>query len=286
MKKAISYKLLAISRRKTGDSLVQDQDNLLPFVGINKLTQSFLLLGLLACGCNQLIPPPEAGQNAIHVQAQEVFRLADADNWLFRTPGLWKVAGESDRRYLQLSPPRTRRPTLPGPRRPQEYAIYKPYEFRSFSLSCFVRVDDDTNNSTRDACIIFGRQDDTHFYYVHLSDVSDATHNTIMRVAGSTRQAIIPAIGRTKPVMVDSQWHKVDILRNADTGLIQVFVDARDEKASKPYLEATDKAYEWGFVGLGSFDHNTSFARILVEGEGRKPIATPTADDTTTTTEK
>jgi hypothetical protein len=120
----------------------------------------------------------------------------------------------------------------------------------------------------RDACVIFGRRDDTHMYYVHLSGVSDAAHNTIMRVDGATRTRIMPDSFRPPPVMTDRAWHKVDVLRNVDTGLIQVFVDAGSEGAA-PYFEVTDRTYDWGFVALGSFDDFASFARVRIEGEGR-----------------
>jgi hypothetical protein len=218
----------------------------------------------------------------LHVQTRETFQLAGADNWLFRTPELWKVADENGRRYLQMSEA-PQRPMTPGVRRPQEYAIYSPYEFRSFSLSCYVRVDRDPATTARDAVIIFGRQDDTHLYYVHLSGRSDAAHNTIMRVDGATRQRLMPDNYNPTPIMTDREWHKVDVLRNCDTGLIQVYVDANDPATAKPYFEVNDKTYDWGYLALGSFDDFASFARIFIEGEGRKPTSPPRADAGATT---
>ncbi|MBI4580841.1 MAG: hypothetical protein HY718_14125, partial [Planctomycetes bacterium] len=169
-------------------------------------------------------------------------------------------------------------PMLPGVRRPQEYAIYRPYEFRTFSLSCFVRLDRNPAVAARDACIIFARRDDTHFYYVHLSGLSAGTHNAIIRVDGATRTTLTPDADRPKAVMTDRNWHKVDLLRDCDTGRIQVFVDAYDAKTARPYFEVTDKTYDWGFIALGSFDDYASFAHILIEGEARKPASPPSTD--------
>jgi hypothetical protein len=207
----------------------------------------------------------------------ENFDLSDADSWMFRTPSLWKVAEDAGHRYLQMSEPPAR-PLASGVRRPQEYAIFRPYELRSFALSCFVRVDRDPATKARDACIILGRQDNTHFYYVHLSGLSDAAHNTIMRVDGTTRKRLLPDTYNPPPIMTDRQWHKVDVLRDCDTGSIQVYVDARDAATAKPYFQVVDKTYEWGFVGIGSFDDFASFAKIMIEGEGRKPAALPVVD--------
>ncbi|HON68308.1 MAG TPA: hypothetical protein PLS23_17605 [Phycisphaerae bacterium] len=234
----------------------------------------------LLAGCSQSNATSERAtptDKPLHVRILETFQLSDADAWIFRTPELWTVADEQGRRYLQMHEPPAR-PMLPGIRRPQEYAIYAPYEFRSFSLSCFVRVDRDPATKARDAVIIFGRQDDTHLYYVHLSGLSDGVHNTIIRVDGQTRQRILPDNFHPAPVMTDREWHKVDVLRNADTGLIQVYVDAYDEATARPYFEVTDRTYEWGHLALGSFDDFASFAQIRIEGEARKPATPPTAD--------
>ncbi len=242
------------------------------FLSGNPFPRMLLLFApLLLAGCN---PPGSASivrEEPMHVRVQERFELSDADSWTARTPSLWKVADEAGRRYLQMSEPPPR-PMLSGVRRPQEYAVFTPYEFRSFSLSCFVRVDRDPATKARDACIILGRQDLTHFYYVHLSGLSDGAHNTIMRVDGQTRKRLLPDTFNPAPLLTDREWHRVDVLRDADTGLIQVYVDARDAKTAKPYFEVTDKTYEWGFLGLGSFDDFASFANIMIEGEGRKPV--------------
>lgn len=221
-------------------------------------------------GCHQPASPAagRADDEPLFVQVEETFASGDADAWVFRTPELWRVVEEGGRRYLQMSEP-PGRPPLPGVRRPQEYAVYQPHEFRSFSFSCHVRVDRDPATKARDACVIFGRQDDTHFYYVHLSGLSDGVHNTILRVDGDSRQRLLPDDFNPPPIMTDRAWHKVDVLRNCDTGLIQVYVDATDASTAEPYFEVYDKTYEWGRIAIGSFDDFASFARIAIEGQAR-----------------
>ena len=162
---------------------------------------------------------------------------------------------------------------LPGVRRPQEYALYSSYEFRGFSLSARVRVDRDPSVSRRDAVFIFGWQDDTHFYYAHLSGATDEWHNALIRVDGQTRVSLVPPAQRPRPTMTDTAWHKVDILRDVTTGTIDVYVDAYDESA-RPVFHAVDRTYEWGYIGLGSFDDHASFAHIKIEGEAR-PASRP-----------
>ena len=117
----------------------------------------------------------------------------------------------------------------------------------------------------RNICIALGRQDPTHLYYVHLSNISDDTHNTIIRADGDRRFRLLPANPYPRPAITDGEWHRVDVLRNFDTGIIEVYVDQADE----PLFRALDKTYEWGTIGIGSFDHAMSIGRFFVRGEAR-----------------
>lgn len=234
-----------------------------------------LLLPTLALavlpGC--LTPPssrtsPPIGEALSQVSVSEQFLLNEpGDDWILRTPELWRIAAEGDRRFLQMAIP-PERPLPPGVRRPQEYAIYGKHEFRSFNLSVAVRADRETSVTRRDAVIIFGRQDPTHFYYAHLSGATDEWHNALVRVDGQSRTALVPPLQRPKPTLVDREWHKVDVVRDVSAGTIKVYFDAFDESA-RPVFDVVDRTYDWGYVGLGSFDDHASFARFRIEGEGR-----------------
>lgn len=232
---------------------------------------------LAAAGCSQHLDATAAPQDApAVVLIREDFTSDESlDRWTFRTPELWRIAVEGHRRMLQMAIP-PQRPALPGVRRPQEYAVYNRYDFRSFSLSCRVRVDRDVSVAARDACIIFGRQDDTHFYYAHLSGLSNDVHNTLMRVDGQTRVSLVPRERQPAPTFTDREWHRVDILRDVDTGRIQVFFDV--ERNPEPVFDVIDHTYEWGQIGLGSFDDHASFAQLVIDGQAR-PRATHTPAD-------
>ena len=239
-----------------------------------------VLLLLSACltqaGCRSLFKGSDKEPGPLTlVEAPIEFKLDEpGDVWTFRTPELWRVAVEGDRRFLQMAPP-PERPMLPGVRRPQEYAIYNKYQFRNFSLSCRVRVDCDPAVAGRDACIIFGRQDETHFYYVHLSNAASGSHNTIVRVDGDTRTTLLPA-GQHPPVTVPGrEWHKVDVLRDVDAGTITLYVDAYDPGRATPWAQVRDTTYDWGHIGLGSFNDHASFGRILLAGEARRSGPSP-----------
>ena len=60
----------------------------------------------------------------------------------------------------------------------------------------------------------------------------------------------------------DEEWHHVRITRDAESGLIKVFYDDMDESV----MEATDKSFTWGQIGLGSFDDTADFAELKIIG--------------------
>ena len=209
--------------------------------------------------------------NVVKVTVTDDFDFdAPGDAWNFRTPSLWRIAHEGRRRFLQMAIPPDQ-PVPPGIFQPWESALYGKYEFRSFSLSCRVRIDREVSVKGRDACIIFGRQDDNHFYSVCLSNDNDDFHNNIIVVDGRDHRPLLAA-ARPAPAITDRNWHWVDMIRDVHSGPIRVYVDD-DTKVSSPspLFEVKDRRYEWGAIGLGSLDDHASFARFAIEGQARPP---------------
>lgn len=237
-----------------------------------------LTVGALAgCQMDKEHTPVDRASYKI-VRIFEDFTLdSPGEAWSFRTPSLWRITEEGDHRYLQMAI-QPERPMMTGVRRPQEYVIYNAYEFRSFALACYTRVDNDPAIRGRDACLFFGRHDNTHLYYVHLSNYSDQWHNNIIRVDGETRASLLPVSLRPRPAITDRQWHRIDVVRDVDEGTIRVWVDLDRDPELPTVFEVTDRTYEWGFIGLGSFDDHASFAQVAIEGQARRPAAPPAID--------
>lgn len=112
----------------------------------------------------------------------------------------------------------------------------------------------------RDMCLFFGHQDPTHFYYVHIANQSDAHANSIFLVNGEPRVSI--AKTRTEGTKWDENWHTVRLVREVETGTIEVFFDDHIE----PIMTAIDHNFEWGKVGIGSFDDTGQFDDICLRG--------------------
>ena len=58
----------------------------------------------------------------------------------------------------------------------------------------------------------------------------------------------------------DDDWHMVRVERNIDTGTIKVYFD----DMSTPHMEAADKNFGVGRIGIGSFDDLNEFDDIVV----------------------
>ncbi len=112
----------------------------------------------------------------------------------------------------------------------------------------------------RDLCVFFGYQDAAHFYYIHLGQTADATANSVFLVDNADRVSI--ARYRTSGTPWDDQWHRVRLMRDADTGRIEVYFDDR----TTPAMTAYNSRFRWGRIGVGSFDDRGRFDDIQLHG--------------------
>ncbi|QKG21845.1 PQQ-dependent sugar dehydrogenase [Actinomadura verrucosospora] len=178
-------------------------------------------------------------------------RLMGADNWAPVTPSKWRFPGNE----VVLAEEGSQRP---GPRRPFEYAVLKSGPVLGSSrIDAQVRLDTPVDIINRDVIIVFGYQDDTHFYYTHLStDNSIYPHNGIFVVNGADRLRIDQQWNANRshgapPTITDANWHRVRVSHCAGTGEIAVYVDG----STRPAMTALDKTFTSGRVGFGSFDN-------------------------------
>jgi hypothetical protein len=113
----------------------------------------------------------------------------------------------------------------------------------------------------RDVCIVFGYQDPAHFYYVHLGKQADDHANQIFIVDGSARKKI--SITSTEGTNWDDAWHMLKVSRRAGDGKIAIYFDDLD----KPVMTAEDKTFQWGQIGVGTFDDTAEFDQLELRGQ-------------------
>ena len=213
-----------------------------------------MVFRLAACGILILCP------QELPVLVSEDFEKG-ADRWEFSDPAAWKVADGPKGRMLSLVEKTT--PKTPH-KSPFAIALLKDLTVGDFVLECDVQSTVKPYPQ-QDLCLIFGYQDNAHFYYSHLGRQTDKNNNQLFVVNGAN-QAMIST--RTTPgIDWDDEWHHVKVVRKTADGTIEVYWD--DMKT--PVQTATNKAFAWGRVGVGSFDDLGNFDNVALRGVKVEP---------------
>jgi len=146
----------------------------------------------------------------------------------------------------------------PKHRSPHNIAWIKDLNVDSFAIKLKVRSTKDTGNH-RDCCVFFSKQNADQFYYAHLGAKPDPASGQVMIVNNSPRS---PLTKNNKLVPWDDSWHEVMLVRDAKSGLIEVYFDNMDE----PMMTCKDTTFAAGSIGIGSFDDMNEFDDIRVYG--------------------
>jgi hypothetical protein len=112
----------------------------------------------------------------------------------------------------------------------------------------------------RDACVVFGYQDPSHMYYVHLGKKTDDHANQIFIVNNAARTKI--STKTTAGTDWDDKWHHVRIVRRPASGEIAIYFDDMNE----PVMTANDKTFASGQIGVGTFDDTADWDDIQLRG--------------------
>jgi hypothetical protein len=187
------------------------------------------------------------------------FEDGSLDLWEATDPSAWRIEDGHGGKVLSLFKNSSYSPPY---RSPYNINLVRNIAVESFTLELDVLS---TNNdyAHRDLCLFFGYQDSSHFYYTHLGKTADAHANSIFIVDSAARISI--ANYRTNGVPWDSNWHRVRLYRNTETGDIEVYFD----DMSTPIMTAVNHRFLWGRVGVGSFDDKGQFDNVELHGQLR-----------------
>ena len=202
------------------------------------------LLALILGGCAARTPVADA---------PALSSPADLARWTLDGSGTWEIRDG----MLVLAQKGTPAGAI---RRPSALAILEGPPLRRATIRTQMRSTAPQTTLNRDLEVIFGYESPTRFYYVHLAGITDAAHNGIFLVADADRRRIDD--GTAPPQLRDVAWHDVRVVRDGDSGSIEVYVDG----AATPALRAVDTTLRSGRVGVGSFDDTGEFRGFSVTG--------------------
>jgi hypothetical protein len=187
---------------------------------------------------------------------QDDFERDELGDWEPTDPKAWKITRIDANRVLDQHKASQYEPPV---RSPFNIALAKNVDVGDMVMDAEVHSTG-RDYGHRDLCFVFGRQDPSHFYYVHLGKEADPHANSIFLVDGKPRVSI--AESRTKGTPWTEGWHHVRVVRKVGDGLIQVFFDDMET----PAMTAHDKTFFHGGIGVGSFDDTGQFDAIQVWG--------------------
>lgn len=191
----------------------------------------------------------------------EDFNDTALPGWSFTDRSAWRVTNSPTGRILEQHSASAYEPKV---RSPLNIAWLDSSPVSDFVLDVQVRSTA-REYGHRDVCLFFGRQDDAHFYYVHLAPSPDPAAHSIFLVNGQPRVSI--ARQRGEGVRWGDGWHHVRIVRSREKGRIEVFFD----DMRTPIMTAEDRTFLSGPIGLGTFDDTAQFDRLRLWGKAASP---------------
>jgi hypothetical protein len=188
-----------------------------------------------------------------------------AERWQPTDPKAWRVSdGRGGKVYDQFVKQSAYKPPH---RSPFNFALLKDVTVGDFALTAKVRSTI-KDYGHRDACLIFGYQDKAHFYYVHFGKQTDDHANQIFIVNDKPRTKISTktteiSTKTTEGTPWTDEWHNVKVVRRVKEGTIEVYFD----DMQKPAMTATDKTFEHGQIGVGTFDDTSLWDDVKLFGK-------------------
>ena len=207
-------------------------------------------------------PLPEGVPADYKLHYSQDFKSADAlKDFVFTDPKAWRHATEKEgdqRGSMELFGKSKYKYKV---RSPLNIALVKNKKVGSFVLEAELKQTG-KEYGHRDMCLFWGFQDPSHFYYVHISSTSDAHAHQIFIVNDKPRTKITTE-GTKGHKWSSKPWHKVRIVRDIESGKIEIYVN----DLTKPIMKATDKTFGAGYLGFGSFDDTgkISHARVYAK---------------------
>ncbi len=148
----------------------------------------------------------------------------------------------------------------PPVRSPHSIAWLRDIVVSDFVMTVKVESTNYKAGNHRDLCLFWGRQDASHFYYVHFGAKADPHACQVFIVDGKPRAKI--TVDEAQGTPWGKAWHVVRVVRTVADGKIKVYFDDME----RPMMTARDDTFKWGQVGLGTFDDNGNFDGFELQG--------------------
>jgi len=177
---------------------------------------------------------------------------------VFTDPTAWRIGEDGGKTFLEQHKASAYKPTH---RSPFNFALIDGKTFGD----CIIDVECQQTSKEyghRDMVFVFGFQDPSKFYYVHIATKADDHANNVFIVKDAPRLKISKESNTGNDWGMNA-WKKVRIERKTSDGTIKVFFD----DMTMPIMLAEDKSFGPGWVGVGTFDDTGRIADIKIWGD-------------------
>jgi len=217
---------------------------------------SIILMTALVCaaGCNsnrQNAPDKNSSPEIIY---QEDFENSTLNHWFMTDTSAWALKTENENSFIALVQQSEYQPKY---RSPHNISLVDTLLVNDFVLELKAQSTKEPYNHL-DLCIFFGYQNPDNYYYVHLGAEADPNAHSIFFVNDSARTSI--AEERTDKLDWGSRWHDIKVVRECESGLIEVYFDNMET----PIMKAHNTEFTKGKIGVGSFDDTGNFDDIRI----------------------
>jgi hypothetical protein len=220
-----------------------------------------LVVILSVCG-NNLMASGEVPEGYKVVYEQDFSQEESLAHFEFTDPKVWKFGKTAQgRTYIEHV---ARSQYKYKVRSPYNIALLKKLKVKSFVLEMNMQQTG-KEYGHRDMCVFYNVIDRSHFYYTHIASATDTHAHNIFIVNDKPRTAI--SLTTSKGHQWGKAWHKVRIVRDADKGTIEVYIN----DMNTPIMTAEDTTFGWGYVGFGSFDDTGRISDLKVWAAESRP---------------
>lgn len=217
-------------------------------------------IAFLACSALVFADEKDSGIPAGYkLLYEQDFKSAEAlKDLVFTDESAWKWSDADGKQALELHKQSAYKPAV---RSPVNIALVGGKQFGDFIVEAQC-LQTGKEYGHRDMIFVFGFQEPSKFYYVHIATKADDHANQIFIVNEQPRLKISKTSNDGNQWGL-GVWRKVRIERKASDGTVKVFFD----DMSKPIMTAEDKTFGAGWIGFGSFDDTGKISNIRVWGK-------------------
>jgi hypothetical protein len=207
---------------------------------------------------------PPAGMKLLYSQD---FSKPEAIKELVPTdPKAWRLGSAGGKAFLEQF---AASKYTPKHRSPFNFALIGGKKFGDFVLEAELQSTA-REYGHRDMVLVFGFQDPSHFYYVHMATKADDHANNVFIVKDTPRVKIAKETNKGNDWGTDA-WRKIRLVRTIADGGIKVYF----QDMSKPVMVAEDKTFGPGWIGFGTFDDTGRVANVKVWGKEAEEKGAP-----------